>query len=384
MSYKQENIEHLVFKFNNATITPEELNTLIEWYNSHDDQNVTILTKVIESEEDVKSRMRNGLLTKMADDRAQPASYFALIRWIAAAAAILLIAAITWKTVNYKSLTEMTARVEKDIQPGGNKATLTLANGKTITLSASQEGIVAGQEITYLNGSPVAGSAVSHPADQAAMLSLNTPRGGTYKLTLPDGTAVWLNAESSIKYPAQFASDIRIVELVGEAYFQVKKVHLKNGQRKPFKVICNQQEIEVLGTQFNVSSYPEQKGSKTTLEEGTVAVSSGKERVVLSPGQQALSTKGKTEVKRVDVASQTAWRSGKFSFDDKPFEETMNEIARWYNLKIVYLNGIPQEELVGDAFRNQNIHLVLRILDAAQISYDLDVARRQLTIKGKK
>ncbi|SER30541.1 FecR family protein [Pedobacter rhizosphaerae] len=383
MSSKQENIEHLVYKFNQASITPEELDTLIEWYNSRDDQQVTIFTDLYESEEEVKSRIRRGLLSKMASEHKRPKSHITLIRWIAASAAILLIAVITWKVFNDKLHPQMSAKVEKEILPGGNKATLTLANGKTITLSASQEGIVAGEKITYLNGTPVAGSSAAD-ADQAAMLSLNTPRGGTYKLTLPDGTTVWLNAESSIQYPARFATEARTVKVTGEAYFQVAKDYLKNGDRKPFRVVSKDQEIEVLGTHFNVSAYSEQPGTKTTLEEGRVAIKNKSGRVVLSPGEQSITLNGKTSVKAVDVASQTAWRSGKFSFDDKPFEETMNEIARWYNLKIIYLGGIPQEELVGDAFRNQNIHLVLRILDVAQISYDLDVERRQLTIKGKK
>jgi ferric-dicitrate binding protein FerR (iron transport regulator) len=383
MSLKQENIEHLVYKFNHATITPEELETLIEWYNSHDDQQVTILTDLDESEEDVKSRIRSGLLSKMASEEKRPKSYITLIRWVAATAAILLVAVVTWKVVNDKMHPQLRAKVEKEILPGGNKATLTLANGKTISLSASQEGIVAGEKITYLNGSPVSGSS-SVSGDQTAMLSLNTPRGGTYKLTLPDGTAVWLNAESSIKYPSQFASDARTVEVSGEAYFEVAKVYQKNGDRKPFRVVSKDQQIEVLGTHFNVNSYPEQPGTKTTLEEGRVAITNNSGHVVLSPGEQAITLKGKTKVKAVDVGREIAWRSGKFSFDDKPFEETMNEIARWYNLKIHYQGGIPQEELVGDAFRNKNIHLVLRILDVAQISYDLDVERRQLTIKGKK
>lgn len=383
MSYSTEYIELLVFKFNNGSINPEEMQELLEWYNSHDDQQVIIPLDLVESADDVKSRILSGLLSKVAAETIQSEKPIFSIRWMAAAAAVLLIALGTWMVLEHKVPVRNSDLVHTSIQPGGNKATLTLEDGRTISLSTSQAGIIAGEKITYTNGTPVEDINLNEPGDANRLLVLHTPRGGTYSITLSDGTQVWLNAESTIKYPLHFASEERIVELEGEAYFHVKSTYRANGEKIPFKVLSKHQEVEVVGTQFNITAYPEQETSKTTLVEGKVLVSDQRNRIVLMPNQQASTTFGKTSVKQVNPANYIAWRDGKFSFDGKTFEETMNEIGRWYDLDIVYESRIPEEELIGDAYRNQKISLVLRILDVAEIDYKLDVARRKLIIKGK-
>ncbi len=251
-------------------------------------------------------------------------------------------------------------------------------------LSTSQAGIVTGKEITYADGAPVVQTSIDESAYSNSLLTLQTPRGGTYKITLEDGTDVWLNAASTIKYPMHFASDERIVELDGEAYFSVKPTYQKNGDRIPFKVKGKRHEVEVVGTQFNIANYTEQASDITTLVEGKVIVSDHQSRIIIHPNEQAVTTVGKTLVKKVDVNNYIAWREGKFGFDNKTFEETMNEVGRWYDLDIIYLNGIPREELTGDAFRNQNISFVLRLLEVAEIDYKLDAKRRKLIINGKK
>lgn len=380
-----KNIEHLVFKFNSGSITAAELKVLLEWYNSHDDQQVTIPSKVDESDEVVKSRMLTNLLSKVAEEQSrQPRKTRLDIRWLAAAAAVLVVAFGTWMATEYKTPVGNSELLKTSIEPGGNKATLTLTDGRAIQLSSSQAGIVAGEKITYTNGTPVENTAPAHSPDGQEQLSLHTPRGGTYKIILSDGTQIWLNAQTTIKYPVRFNTTERVVELEGEAFFKVKSAYRANGEKIPFKVISNRQEVEVLGTQFNMTAYPGKVSSKTTLVEGKVAISDQQHRFILAPNEQAVTTTGKTMVKQVDPANYTAWRDGKFSFNDKTFEETMDEIGRWYDLDIIYTNEIPKEELVGDAFRNQNISLVLRLLDVAEIDYKLDVPHRKLTIKGKK
>ena len=382
MSQNSKNIEQLVFKFNTGSITNEELRVLIAWYNSHDDAKATIFTDKVEFEEDLKSRMLAGLLERVAESK--PKTRFPLYGWLSAAAAVVLAVVGIWFMVLNKTAGETKQYAVTDIKPGGNKATLTLANGKTIVLSSTQAGIITAEKITYANGQPVQDANTASADQSQEMLAVQTPLGGTYKITLPDGTEVWLNAGSTIKYPSRFSADARIVSLEGEAYFHVKSVYQGNGGKIPFKVLSNGQEVEVLGTQFNMNAYPEQKAVKTTLVEGRVAITSKGEHLVLLPNQQAVTVSKKTYIKAVDVYNYTAWREGKFSFDGKTFEETMDEIARWYDLRIVYENAVPDEELTGDAFRNQNIHLVLRLLDVAQINYKLDVSHRQLTIVGKK
>lgn len=384
MPTNTEYIEHLVFKFNAGNISKEELQVLTDWYNSHDDQQLVIPTKRDESPDEVKSRMLASLLTRVAEEQPKTIKRYPMMRWVAAVAAVLVVALGTWTAIEYKTSVKVSEPLTKNIEPGGNKATLTLADGRTVKLSNAQAGIVTGKEITYTNGVPVENIDLDQAYDSRKLLILQTPRGGTYKITLVDGTQVWLNAASTIKYPSQFASNERIVELEGEAYFQVKTVYQKNGEKIPFKVISNHQEVQVLGTQFNINAYLEQLAIKTTLVEGTVAVSANQDRVILSPNQQAIVSAGKTKVKQVNVADYIAWRDGKFSFDGKTFEETMNEIGRWYDLDIIYENGIPKEELMGDAYRNQKISLVLRLLDVAEIDYKLDASRRKLIIKGKK
>ncbi len=386
MPLNTENIEHLVFKFNNGSISPEELQILMDWYNSHDDEQVIIPSTTDESHDVIKSRMLAQLLSKVGKDRVQlPLKIRFKARWItAAAAAILIVAFGTWMVLEYNTPVGNSEHVQTSIEPGGNKATLTLSNGRTIQLKNSQAGIVAGEKITYTDGSPVENTAAGQSADAQKLLSLHTPRGGTYKIILPDGSQVWLNAQSTIKYPLHFNAEERIVELEGEAFFQVKSIFRTSGEKIPFKVISKQQEVEVLGTQFNMNAYAGQVAGKTTLVEGKVAVRGQQGRFILKPNEQAITTMGKTTVKSVNPANYTAWRDGKFSFDGKTFEETMNDIGRWYDLDIVYDKEIPKEELVGDAFRNQNISLVLRLLDVAEIDYSLDVLHRKLTIKGKK
>jgi len=382
MSQNSKNIEQLVFKFNTGSITNEELRVLIAWYNSHDDAKATIFTDKVEFEEDLKSRMLAGLLERVAESK--PKTRFPLYGWLSAAAAVVLAVVGIWFMVLNKTAGETKQYAVTDIKPGGNKATLTLANGKTIVLSSTQAGIITAEKITYANGQPVQDANTASADQSPEMLAVQTPLGGTYKIILPDGTEVWLNAGSTIKYPSRFSAAARIVSLEGEAYFHVKSVYQGNGEKIPFKVLSNGQEVEVLGTQFNMNAYPEQKAVKTTLVEGKVAITAKGEHLVLLPNQQAVTVSKKTYIKAVDVYNYTAWREGKFSFDGKTFEETMDEIARWYDLRIVYENAVPDEELTGDAFRNQNIHFVLRLLDVAQINYKLDVSHRQLTIVGKK
>lgn len=384
MDQNAEYIEQLVYKFNTGTISPEELKILTDWYNSHDDELVNIITQKNDTHNAVKSRMLNGLLAKInADTVNKPHKRFPLWRWVAATAAVFVLIAGVWFMLQRKEPTTTPVIASTTIEPGGNKATLTLANGKTILLSSAQTGILAGNDIRYADGQPV--DSASSANQYSGMLSLQTPRGGTYKITLPDGTEVWLNAASKITYPSKFEGPARIVKLEGEAYFQVKTIYDALQRKVPFRVLTSKQEVEVLGTQFNVNAYPEETSVKTTLVEGKVAIKNQQGRVLLTPNQQAVTTSSSTKVKSVNVYNYVAWRDGKFSFDGKTFEETMDEIARWYDLKIVYENGVPDEELVGDAYRNQNIHFVMRLLEkVAQVNYKLDVSRRQLTIGEKK
>src|SRR5690606_13352531 len=189
----------------------------------------------------------------------------------------------------------------EDILPGGNRATLTLADGRTINLSEAQTGIVVGDGITYLDGTGVLDNSAS---SVSTIMSLSTPKGGTYQITLPDGSKVWLNANSTLKYPSRFGGKERVVELEGEAYFDVSQQSTANSRQAsfvPFLVKTNNQTVEVLGTEFNISAYADDPVTKTTLVEGSVKVSAHavNASTLLKPGEQGLLLHDRIERKTV-------------------------------------------------------------------------------------
>lgn len=281
-------------------------------------------------------------------------------------------------------------QVLDDIQPGGNRAKLTLMDGRTITLDEVQKGIIiTDDEIFYDDGSSLLSLSKNRSTDgqKAPMLELATPKGGTYQISLPDGSKVWLNAATTLRYPTLFDSKERVVEVVGEAYFDITSDH-----NRPFKVKSRGQVIEVLGTAFNIAAYPEESNVKTSLVEGRVIVrTTGKTESVddmhyamLQPGEQAVVTNGRVDKSFIDVAAVMAWKSGKFHFDGKPLDQIMNEVSRWYDLDVVYRGEVPSGQLVGDAYRSQNLSIVLKMLEVLEINYDLNASERILTIYNKK
>jgi len=253
-----------------------------------------------------------------------------------------------------------------DVVPGGNRATLTLMDGQTVSLDERQAGIIVGEKkLIYTDGTDVLNT------EQTGMMSLSTPRGGTYQLTLPDGTRVWLNAASTLKYPSRFDAKERVVELEGEAYFEVSHQLSAAGQRSPakkipFRVVSKGQTVEVLGTQFNVSAYPDDIDVKTTLVEGTVRVTPidrSATTATLSPGEQSILQHGNMTVKKVDTAIATDWKNGDFLFVDEELQRIMRRIARWYDIEVVYQGEIPNETFGGQISRHKNLSEILRILE---------------------
>lgn len=307
-----------------------------------------------------------------------------LRRLLPYAAASLIIGIVsTWAFLENSSKPEseiVTQKVE-DVAPGGNRAVLTLADGSTIDLSENQGGIVVGEKLLYLDGSEVlaketGGERNGAPDTRYAVLS--TPKGGTYQVALPDGTQVWLNAASSLRYPISFAGNERAVEITGEGYFAVAK-----DSNKPFRVISHGQTIEVLGTEFNVSAYPDNDEVKTTLVEGLVRLSSaehgGDRFFELIPGQQATKRGADVDIKDVDVSQYIAWKSGMFYFKNTPFKDFMKQIADWYDVEVVYEGRVPNDTFGGEMRRDVSLLTVLDLLKASEI--DFKIKENQLIIK---
>lgn len=332
----------------------------------------------------------------MAKDRPSRKLRF----WLPYAAAVILIALIgTWVYSLVGDRQPMESdRVpllsHADIPPGGNRATLTLADGQTIDLSEAQTGIIVGDGITYLDGNSVLGDQVNEGTREHSLM-LTTPKGGTYQVTLPDGTKVWLNAASTLRYPSRFAGNERVVELNGEAYFDVSEQVSKgtseriqsglqtagSSRRIPFKVVSNGQTVEVLGTQFNIEAYGGKSEIKTTLVKGAVRIvpeAASQPAVTLSPGQQSRLAGESIVVNDVDIEPYVAWKLNMFHFKHTPFAEMMHQIERWYDVDVVYNSQIPQETFSGRMKRNVSLLGVLKLLKASEIKFRIE--GRQLII----
>ncbi|RYG20327.1 MAG: FecR family protein, partial [Chitinophagaceae bacterium] len=264
------------------------------------------------------------------------------------------------------------------IKPGGNKATLTLADGSKISLTDATNGVIAKQagiNITKTKNGELIYTVVSAASAKTKNLynTIETPRGGQYQINLPDGTRVWLNAESSLKYPTAFNNNERLVELKGEAYFEVAKLSARKGGRVPFKVNSEigegrNQQVEVLGTHFNINTYTDEPNNKTTLLEGKVRILnlSSLASNILKPGQQSViaASSPSVLVRNVDAEDAIAWKDGFFSFNDENLQTIMNKISRWYNVDISY-RGAKMDKLFGGRIsRFNSVNEVLETLQA--------------------
>ncbi|OQP52829.1 hypothetical protein A4H97_24325 [Niastella yeongjuensis] len=263
-------------------------------------------------------------------------------------------------------------RYHNDVQPGNDKAVLQLADGRNIVLDTSQNGKIASQGNTAVNkqdGIVLYNSNQHSNTTAIAWNTLRTPRGGQYQLQLPDGSKVWLNAQSSLRFPASFMGNERLVELTGEAYFEVAK-----DEQKPFKVIFSSPNgggregaVEVLGTHFNINAYDDEDAMKTTLLEGKVKLSSFKNdgSAILKPGEQSSLSQTSRISQPIPVQTEEviAWKDGLFRFQDASIESIMRQVARWYDVEIVY-DGKIEKQFIGTIPRQVPVSTVLKILES--------------------
>lgn len=257
------------------------------------------------------------------------------------------------------------------ILPGTNKAILTLADGSSIILDSTTNGIIAQQGTAAIekqsNGAIVYN--LNGASDGKIMTNtLRTPRGGQYKLTLPDGTKVWMNAASSITYPAIFTGDKRVVSVTGELYFEVAK-----NAAHPFIVDVNKESsIEVLGTSFNINAYDNESSSKTTLIEGKVSVRKGDQSDILQPGQQARIGNAITIAPKVDIDQILAWKNGNFNFEDMPLSGIMRQLERWYDIEVRYDGPVPDIKFHGKMSRGVALSDVITFLSENDLKLKLE------------
>ncbi|HEX6431930.1 MAG TPA: FecR domain-containing protein, partial [Niastella sp.] len=280
------------------------------------------------------------------------------------------------------------ATLINDVAPGGNKAILTLGDNSTIVLDSAGNGQLAQQgssvvsktkegELKYESGIPAG-------REQSAITynTLSTPRGGQYQLVLPDGSKVWLNAASSVRFPTAFVGNERRVEIKGEAYFEVATIRLHSGQKMPFKVHFSsadkQGTVEVLGTHFNINAYDDEDEMRTTLLEGKVRTSMvNGQWSILEPGQQAVIHHSQLTIHdNVDIESIMAWKNGLFHFENADIKAVMRQLSRWYDIEVEYKGALKNEPLFIEIPRNTNLSDVLKVIGST--------AGVRLKFEGKK
>ena len=346
----EKEVKSLIEKYQNGTISPREKAILETWYNQQAAKRPLNLSD--DALERNLKKVSNRLPLKY------PVHHKRLWPRIAAAAAVIAFMGAGLFYYQYPKFSQQVNLVQQDIGPGGNKAFLTLSDGKKISLTDAANGAIARQAgITITktaHGQLIYSIAHNeHTGTATVYNTIETPKGGQYRIQLPDGTEIWLNAQSSLRYPTSFKTlDERRVEFSGEGYFQVAK-----DKAHPFIVKSSGQIVKVLGTHFNINSYADEPATKTTLLEGSVQLNG---QAVLKPGQQAtLLTSGKMSISQVDVDEAVAWKTGKFNFEDENIESIMRKLARWYNLEVTYVGAPPTETFTASIGRFDNISKIL-------------------------
>jgi len=319
------------------------------------------------------------MLAGILKTRQLPARRRFLNSWQAVAAVLIFLLLgtgmfrwLTRPTQTSLAKTESTT-FKHDAAPGGNKATLTLANGAVIVLDSAVNGLLAQQgnaRVQKLSDGQLAYKALHEKPIEVLYNTLTTPRGGQYQLVLPDGSKVWLNAASSISYPTAFTGGERSVEIKGEAYFEVAK-----NTTMPFVVKVNDVRVQVLGTHFNINAYSDEDAVKTTLLEGAVKVTKGAATVLLNPGEQAILAYSSSEIRvhaNADLESVIAWKNGYFSFNQTDLATIMRQMARWYDVDIVYSGKVPDRRFGGEIPRNTNAAQVLKMLEESKVHFRIE------------
>lgn len=387
----EQDIKHLFERYLAGKCSAEETTQLYRYFDI--EANEALLTECVAKTlartdevpramlylaEQIADRAGERLREKLdAEHPEKPRNIRRFSSWLPYAAAIVLALGVGIYFLDTRQQTSDIRLAAATIEPGGNRATLTLGNGRTIDLSEEQSGIVFGDDITYLDGSDVL-----EQKQLTQYYVLTTPKGGTYQITLSDGTTVWLNAASTLKYPSRFDGKERVVEISGEGYFAVA-----GDVRKPFRVEAVGQVVEVLGTEFNIAAYHDDQSVKTTLVDGAVSVKSTlspQSDTNLKPGEQSvLLPEGTLKTVQVDTYAATAWRDGRLALTNVPFDELMRQLARWYNIDIVYQNEVPNIRFEGEITRDVTLEKVLKFLKGSGLQFEI-TNDRKLIVKDKK
>ena len=380
----KQRLLYLLNKQEDKRLTNAERHELEQWYALLNSSTTDLAEQYRfnpEWSEEMLREFRQTRLNQVAPVRKMR-SPFRLIRVAAILVGICLTAGVYFflfrgQQEEITHINKPPEQIKRDPEPGGNKAILTLGNGVRIFLDSAANGILAVQgnaKVAKLADGQLAYSKMDGHSDEELYNTMSTPRGGQYELTLPDGTRVWLNSASAIRYPTSFTGSQRKVEISGEAYFEVApSLSASTGERIPFKVaMFDGEEIEVLGTHFNVNAYPEEGAVKTTLLEGSVKLTKLNKSVRMMPGQQAVLMAKGYHITMPDLEKVVAWKAGFFDFDNMDLATIMRQISRWYDVDVIF-DGKPNAFTFGGRIsRNLPMSNVLKMFEEYGVVFRME------------
>jgi ferric-dicitrate binding protein FerR (iron transport regulator) len=380
MESSKDQLSYLWQQYAANRATPEELDKLFDLLNdpAQDEEHFQLfreaLSKVKQTEH-LSSSSQAAMWDHIMQSESVSAKIVAIrpprwntaiLRWWAAASVVVVLATGIYLWNRPSPIGKPITRVT--VLPGKEGAILTLADGSQVAIDSAGTGIIAkqgGAAAKLVNGTLV------YEADgkEVVFNKMTTPKGRQFKLTLPDGSMVWLNAESSIRYPTVFAGNERAVDITGEAYLQVTP-----NASMPFRVRAgNRTTIEVLGTEFNINAYQNEPAIKTTLISGAVRVKENSQEITLQPGQQVLQSNGQLQlIKQVNTGQVVAWKNGFFNFENVPLVELMHQLERWYDITVEYENGIPDITFGGKMSRQESLESLLKGLEESGVHFRLE------------
>lgn len=367
--WKNDDLFRVFDRISNGEASDEDISLYNQWCNDcqlNDESTAATDQVMTDMLVEIRKKIRH---------KARKAQLIRLGKYVSAACVILLLSLGGYQFSKLQSGKQLTQKEFKDILPAANKAVLTLSDGQSIILDNAQQGLLARQGGTKVmkggSGSIIYLSGQSQAQAMAGFNTLSVPRGGQYQLELPDGTKVWLNAASSIRYPTNFEGKERRVSITGEVYLEVSK-----DAHHPFVVATRNADITVLGTHFNIMAYMNEPAVRTTLLEGSVKISiRGSQRsAILKPGEQATINDSSKDlvINEVNTKAASAWVHGLMSLNDCSVQELMNQISRLYDVDIEYAGAIPKQRFGGMINRNVHLSNLLTTIAAAGIHTKLD------------
>jgi transmembrane sensor len=405
----KERLQELAKKYLDGTATEAERQALHTWYDTADDDEIEmVFINRNETADNIQNNIFAGIRQKIVRepgeyDQPVEKNSIPMIKrkrpavWLAAASIIGILALGAWFFISRYNSNPQLANKEKnapahqqpDVQPGSDKARLQLADGRVMILEDVKDGAIQtdnGITIKKQNGQLLYDASVAQQHAEASYNVISTPRGGQYQVVLPDGSKVWLNASSSLRFPTVFTSKERRVQLTGEAYFEVA-----HNAQKPFIVnVKDKEEVTVLGTHFNINAYEDENAIHTTLLQGSVKVATGnrpsyarplegaaegrKQSAILKPGEQVSLSESYELSKPIPVQTEEvmAWKNGMFQFNETDIPSIMRQISRWYNVEVDYSKNIPVRYFSGEIPRDVPLSKMLQLLELGGLHFKME------------